>query len=1094
MNSLIYFIFFLFSLSSLNAQIGKENYFPPSPEANALIKINDIPVNYSTGLISNSIPIHTVKLKSLEIPILLSYKSSGLKPSEIASNVGYGWDLSAGGTIIQNVVGNSDLHGAGSLMMNNLVLPVDRDLKLPGYVPDYISFNPSPKLYAYRDSLHLPHTDYSMIKNLHQNNIDSQPDIFYYQIPAKSGKFYIAGNNDTRQIPFSKNKIEYENYKFKITDIQGNKYEFNTFTDNINYTSATSANPNFISSSSNFSRTYYLTKIVTVANEEVNFLYENTVKYNLINDTDYTKYVHDFYDMVEKTTSYHSEVTSKILTKIIVNSNYEINFKYNKYRKDIQGPLQEFAPKTLDIIEIRDGINKTEYFLKYGYFGKPSGSYNSEVFDSSASVANSNFRLKLISINRNNENPYIFTYHNEAATDRLTDCRDHWGYYNSTCQRYIGNSLFGNFNTISKDPDLQRTMTNILANIQYPTKGKVAFSYELNDFQGKLEDSNFIWEEGPALYSNTDDVFTGELKTQEILITIPEYVSIPRITYNLVSPGGATTTNQAYVTIYDSQNQLVAFSTPGVGLQDFTSNDLKILQRGETYRIVLSSYHTIENQDKFFKISFLIKDSYDLPSNYSKVGGLRIKNIKYFDNINDKLEKQKSFSYSIDNLSSGVLYEIPRYLDVYSYYKQAIGSEPITLNHGHFSFAVQHSRMPVDLFGFGGHHIFYKKVTESEEDIKENSPPIKTEKYFTFNDDLRFGDNTYFSKISYDWKRGLEKEIVKYKDAEIIQRLIYDYNFLDTPSSGKLAIEPGNHLDAPTFPNEHHIKSVALSMAVPNENWWNVYNYPSTKLISAWFYLSKMTSVDYINGNELKTESSYFYDNPVSAQLTKQLLKYPDNTQIETAYFYAHETENTFLMEKNMIGIPLETEVKKNGVVISKSKTKYPVSQNEANSKTSGLPLPYQVDSHNLQNGEMGKQVTYDKYDSKGNLVQYTTKTGVSTTIIWGYNQTLPIAKIEGAKVADIPQTSITTIINASDYSSPSYSESNLIDQLDAFRISMPGYQISTYTYKPLIGVSSITPPSGIREIYRYDTANRLQSVVDVDGNILKEYSYQYKQ
>ena len=45
-----------------------------------------------------------------------------------------------------------------------------------------------------------------------------------------------------------------------------------------------------------------------------------------------------------------------------------------------------------------------------------------------------------------------------------------------------------------------------------------------------------------------------------------------------------------------------------------------------------------------------------------------------------------------------------------------------------------------------------------------------------------------------------------------------------------------------------------------------------------------------------------------------------------------------------------------------------------------------------------------------------------------------------------------------------------------------------------MIGVTSITPPNGIREIYHYDAANRLEKVVDINGNILKEYKYQYKQ
>ncbi|WP_407500184.1 RHS repeat domain-containing protein, partial [Elizabethkingia meningoseptica] len=92
----------------------------------------------------------------------------------------------------------------------------------------------------------------------------------------------------------------------------------------------------------------------------------------------------------------------------------------------------------------------------------------------------------------------------------------------------------------------------------------------------------------------------------------------------------------------------------------------------------------------------------------------------------------------------------------------------------------------------------------------------------------------------------------------------------------------------------------------------------------------------------------------------------------------------------------------------------------------------------------------------------------------------------------------VAAIIAASDLDhtqGTDQSEQALISALDIFRNNpaLSGYQISTYTYNPLIGVTSITPPSGIREIYKYDAANRLESVKDVNGNILKEYQYRYK-
>ncbi|MCJ7935719.1 MAG: hypothetical protein MUW56_19355 [Chryseobacterium sp.] len=209
------------------------------------------------------------------------------------------------------------------------------------------------------------------------------------------------------------------------------------------------------------------------------------------------------------------------------------------------------------------------------------------------------------------------------------------------------------------------------------------------------------------------------------------------------------------------------------------------------------------------------------------------------------------------------------------------------------------------------------------------------------------------------------------------------------------------------------------------------------------------------------------------------------------------------MIDKNMLDIPLETETKQttNGITktTSKIETIYPTSQSEANTKTSGLVLPTSVKSYDLQNLANGStEVSYDKYDSKGNLQQYTTKDGISTTIIWGYNQTQPIVKIEGAKWSDIQQSAIDIIVNASNTdatAAPNNDESAFLDILKTFRNNFPNYQVTTYTYNPLIGVTSITPPSGIRMVYLYDSANRLMEIREQNqtGKLLKEFKYNYK-
>ena len=267
-------------------------------------------------------------------------------------------------------------------------------------------------------------------------------------------------------------------------------------------------------------------------------------------------------------------------------------------------------------------------------------------------------------------------------------------------------------------------------------------------------------------------------------------------------------------------------------------------------------------------------------------------------------------------------------------------------------------------------------------------------------------------------------------------------------------------------------------------------------------FLEKKIVTDYINDTpSLVTTTEYFYNNPAHYQLTDQKTTFPDSTLQETTYQYAQEKNKTKLIESNMVGIPLETIVVKkqsdtdSGKTISKTYTDYPDTLPDV--QTGNLLLPKSVSALDLITGNMSTEVTYDQYDTKGNVQQYTTKDGVSTAIVWGYNQTQPIAKIEGAMYSQVSGLA-TGIIDASnadanDAAVGNPKEQDLVNALDTFRAALPNYQVTTYSYDPLIGVRSITPPSGIREVYIYDTANRLKEVKDVNGNILKSYEYHYK-
>jgi hypothetical protein len=63
---------------------------------------------------------------------------------------------------------------------------------------------------------------------------------------------------------------------------------------------------------------------------------------------------------------------------------------------------------------------------------------------------------------------------------------------------------------------------------------------------------------------------------------------------------------------------------------------------------------------------------------------------------------------------------------------------------------------------------------------------------------------------------------------------------------------------------------------------------------------------------------------------------------------------------------------------------------------------------------------------------------------------------------------------------------------IDELRLYPSDALMTTYTYIPLIGMSSTCTPNNYISYYEYDNFNRLKVVRDMDKNILKQYDYQY--
>jgi YD repeat-containing protein len=84
-------------------------------------------------------------------------------------------------------------------------------------------------------------------------------------------------------------------------------------------------------------------------------------------------------------------------------------------------------------------------------------------------------------------------------------------------------------------------------------------------------------------------------------------------------------------------------------------------------------------------------------------------------------------------------------------------------------------------------------------------------------------------------------------------------------------------------------------------------------------------------------------------------------------------------------------------------------------------------------------------------------------------------------------------VSNAVPVAGNSYSIGPISGQIDDVRFYPANAQITTYTYDPLVGVTSRTDAKGEITFYEYDSFQRLKNIKDKEGNIVKHIDYHYQ-
>jgi YD repeat-containing protein len=238
-----------------------------------------------------------------------------------------------------------------------------------------------------------------------------------------------------------------------------------------------------------------------------------------------------------------------------------------------------------------------------------------------------------------------------------------------------------------------------------------------------------------------------------------------------------------------------------------------------------------------------------------------------------------------------------------------------------------------------------------------------------------------------------------------------------------------------------------------------------------------------------ETENSYYEHTPALNQLTKsnsinskgdtlsQVLQYPIDFSTIEPY--------DIMIQRHMINQVINRKSFKNATFLQSSKTNFKAWTISNSQVVSPESVELTVGSNPAE-----KRMLYNGYDACGNPLSVSKPNDVIQTYLWGYgyNNAYPVAKIVGADY-----NTVAAFVNQSVLSNPP-SDQQLRDELNKIRTGLAGSKalVYTYTYAPLVGITSQTDPSNKTTYFEYDGIGRLLRVRDFNNNIIKRYDYHF--
>ncbi len=982
--------------------------------------------------------------------------------------------------------------------------------------------------------------------NEHRKVSDTEPDLFMFNFGGFSGKFIMQtiDSNGTIRGKLLNNeynlKIElldrYTNPYFKVTDPEGTIYEFNKRDKST--TSSTPYNRLHISG-------WLLTKITTNTKQEIFFEYEEDENYihnisRVSESVDYRVIPNNSSTQPEKWIKLVNTTNELIVDNLShkVTGSTSINAVSNLLKRIVwDGGKVEFTTtnrddygtgyaKKLSNIEIFDNdlnlIKKIDF--EHDYFNADAAGTQSQKKKLK--------RLKLLELKETNINntqeslpPYKFTYHEEKPlAPKNSNGFDHWGYYNgkstgSSIPEIItfDNEKRSSFGGADRRASFNNTVLGTLKEIEYPTGGKVKYEYELNEFYGggvnlpriiKRKESlpirNYLSHSTPSFTPKELDTTTGAYPNyREFTITADDVVESFTLSIDIAKEFydyASQFSNVFFLNLYKLQgNQEIPIES--IALHSFAQNmppwteyePFRSFEKEFDYGFPEGDYRVrFSNMQPSYQDNLALLDQYltgNLEFIYTsktkaqvvqgyKAGGLRVKQITSPKNIRIFSYKEK---IRIDNeyqeTSSGVLLSNPMYYHPFT----KVPDDGSTYNVIRFK---SDSNVPV-AGGVQGNIVSYSSVKEEFIDVSNGNNNFSS--IYSYYIDTESSNKPFapiFSSSINSKLKSLTKldsndkkveYTINYYEKYLIDKIqgLYLYDIYQIHSPYNYGI------------NTRYLIPEELVLLTRTEH--SVYEPSSSnKLI-----VSSISNFDYEVGDnsnlQLTTHRQLVNSESLLGNGEKQITKtYRPEEMLKYVSGLSQEQKNLMqdFIDQNRVNIPVQTMIYKeiNGVekLISTNRIEFKKLSNN-------IIVPKLFKTAKGYN-TLEDKIEYIKYDSKGNILETKNiESGVHTTYIWGYNQTYPIAKIENA--------TNNKILALSEFSTLNITNELSTVQEAALRTntSLKEAMVTTYAYKELVGIQTVTDPRGRTTTYHYDDFNRLEYVTDNEDKVISKNEYYYK-